>query len=378
MVSAAKLFTGQFAENSDYIGLVSFSDNAYVHSAPVQNFQTALGYSNSTGSGTGALDNISCSGGTSTAQGISMAYQLLEQTNLPGALNVIVLETDGLPNTLTMNFWDATNKVTGLTNSSNCTDKNGKKLSQSGFGNAAAIPSWTSGLNLRTSPFLTTAGVYSSIPAGMVGAVASTDPNGGNDFFLMINYWTTTGQTQSSGNSSDPYNSTTYLSATSPGCAFDSTNVTSNPSDIAWFPSADAYGNQLNPTAYSYQTVTTDAQGHIKQNGWSNYSNAVLNATENSAYQARTNATIPITVFTIGLGGNSTNGPPDAVLLQRMANDPNGDLFNSPVTYQPCASETNCATFSSQPQGQFVYSPTASNLGSAFLRISSQVLRLSK
>src|SRR5215475_13405937 len=58
MAQAAKLFTGQFAENSDYIGLVSFAQNAYVHSAPTQTFQSTLGYQNSGGSGNGAIDQI--------------------------------------------------------------------------------------------------------------------------------------------------------------------------------------------------------------------------------------------------------------------------------------------------------------------------------
>jgi len=141
-------------------------------------------------------------------------------------------------------------------------------------------------------------------------------------------------------------------------------------------------GNHLNPSAYSYLSVTTDAQGHVTQSGsspgnWSNYHNAVMNATNDSAYQARTNGTLPATIFAIGLGGNSASGPPDPVLLQRMANDPNADEFNNPSTYVSCASATNCATFSSQPQGTFIYSPTATNLGAAFLRISSQILRLS-
>jgi len=102
-----------------------------------------------------------------------------------------------------------------------------------------------------------------------------------------------------------------------------------------------------------------------------------MNATDNSAYRARTNTTIPATVFAIGLGGNSVNGPPDPVLLQRMANDPNGDEFNNPATYVPCAQATDCTTYSNQPQGTFIYSPNATNLGNAFLRISSQILRLS-
>jgi hypothetical protein len=54
------------------------------------------------------------------------------------------------------------------------------------------------------------------------------------------------------------------------------------------------------------------------------------------------------------------------VLLQRMANDPSGDLFNSPALY------------SSQPQGKFIYSPNSTVLGQAFQTIASQVLRLAK
>jgi hypothetical protein len=112
----------------------------------------------------------------------------------------------------------------------------------------------------------------------------------------------------------------------------------------------------------------------------------VLNATDNSAYNARTNTTIAATVFAVGLGGNSTNGPPDPVLLQRMANDPNGDEFNTTGTvaganggyYLPCAQETGCVTYSAQPQGTFIYAPNTTYLAEAFLRISSQVLRLSK
>lgn len=387
MVTAAKTFTGQFAAGRDYIGLVSFSDGTYVHSAPSQNFQATLGYINDLGSGSGQIDNISCAGGTGTAEAMSMAYQLLYQTNLPGALNVIVLETDGLPNSLAMNFYDAANNAVALASGSGCKDTGGRTIS-TGFRNAASIPAWTPGLLLNSSPFLTTTGPYSNIPAGMIGTVDSSDPGGGNSYWNMINYWTTFGQSQSTGNSSFPYNSAqstsspSYFSSTrtpnASTCNFISSGWgTTNPSDFSWWPATDILGNALNPS-YTYQSVSTDAQGHVKQTGWTNFHNAVMNATDNSAYRARTNATLPATVFAIGLGGNSVNGPPDPVLLQRMANDPNGDQFNNPATYVPCAQASNCVTYSGQPQGTFIYSPDATNLGQAFLRISSQILRLSR
>jgi Flp pilus assembly protein TadG len=409
MISAAKQFTGQFAEGSDYIGLISFSDDIYIHSLPTTSFQSTLGYTNSSGSGTGDLDNVACYSGTNTATAMSMAYQILEQTNLPGALNVIVLETDGLPNSLLMNFYNSSTNTTALvqptlvkgklTGGSSCTDSTGKTLAQGGFGSSAVIPQWMQfSMNFANAPFVnssdsfwTSSGPFSTIPSGMVGVVESADPGEAgvtNEFSVLMNYWSkTTAQTpQSTGSSGDPFNA--YTAVSTPGCAAlsngGSPQWVSNPTDLAYFPPTDVFGNQLNPSAYTpYETVTMNGTNvAIPTSGanepWQNWHNGVINATDYSAYQARTNTGIPITVFAIGLGGNTTTGPPDPILLQRMANDPNGDEFNNPAEYQPCADETGCATFSSQPQGTFVYAPTAANLSQAFLRISSQVLRLSK
>ena len=367
MIAAAKQFTGQFAQGRDYIGLITFAENAYVTQVPSTTFQSTLGYSNSSGSGTGSaagsLDNIVCDGGTNTAQAVSLGYQTLYQTGLPGALNIIMLETDGLPNTLTMNFYDSVNSVTGLKNSSNCTDTAGKKVSQAGGFSAAHIPSWTSGLALNAAPFDTTAGYYSNVPAGMIGAVPSDDPGGGNGFFVMMQYYTNS--------TANNYNTNKYLTSTNaPGCGFAGGTYTTNPVDINWWPSHDVYGNLTNPSN-AYKSVTTDGQGHITQSGsnpanWTNYHNAVLNATDNAAYVARANATIPAYVFAIGLGGNSTGGPPDPVLLQRMANDPSADQFNSTPAYPACPA---CAT-AGQYTGKFVYAPSSAELNSAFLVIS--------
>ncbi len=84
-----------------------------------------------------------------------------------------------------------------------------------------------------------------------------------------------------------------------------------------------------------------------------------------------------MTVFTIALGGNSGDAP-DAVLLQRMANDPNGDEFNATPKFDACSTEAKCVSYPSQPQGLLVYSTDRTQLSQAFLTISSQVLRLSK
>jgi DeoR family transcriptional regulator of aga operon len=46
--------------------------------------------------------------------------------------------------------------------------------------------------------------------------------------------------------------------------------------------------------------VSTDGSGHVSLSSWSNYHNAAYNATDYAAYQARTNATLPVYFFGIG------------------------------------------------------------------------------
>jgi len=66
------------------------------------------------------------------------------------------------------------------------------------------------------------------------------------------------------------------------------------------------------------------------------------------------------------------------VLLQRIANDPAGDAFNTPQAYTSCATNTGCVNYPSQPQGTYIFSTDKNSLRSAFLKLSSQILRLSK
>jgi Flp pilus assembly protein TadG len=362
MITAAKNFTGQFAAGRDRIGLASFSDGTYIDYAPATDFQTKLGYSNESGSGNGFIDSISCGGGTGTAEAMSLAYNELYKMDLPGALNVIMLETDGLPNTLVYNWWDGSNA--GIASGSGCKDASGKTKSSGGWTTSASMRQWTSGHTMGPG------GYMSDIPAGSIGAFYTTDSASG--FVVLFD------PTQTSSNKTGSSANSVYVTSNAPGCQF-SGGTTGTISDFAWLPGSDVYGNSVNPSS-AYQTVSMSG-GHVSLSGnqttqWTNAHSAALNATDNSAYNIRTNATLPAYVFVIGLGGNAGT-PPDPVLLQRMANDPNGDQFNNPATYSACASETGCVTYSNQPQGTFIYSPDASNLGQAFLRIASQVLRLS-
>jgi Flp pilus assembly protein TadG len=371
MITAAKNFTGAFAEGRDQIGMITFSDGAYLDSRPTTNFQTLLGYSNAAGSGAGAIDNISCNGGTGTAQAVSLAYNELYKIALPGAMNLIMLETDGLPNTLVYNFWDSTNNVSAIASGSSCQDANGHTITHSGWTTAASVRDWDSaGYNMSNGG----SGYMGNIPAGAIGSVYSADPSQGPPYYLNVLFYPW--------QSSDSGSNNSIASSNANGCSFSSGTV-SDYSDFAWLPSQDVYGNQILPSNAYQNTFSLDGSNHLALSSsanpatdWPKTHAAALNATDNAAYNARANATLPAYVFTIGLGGNHGN-PPDPVLLQRMANDPNADQFNNPAVFPACSTEATCITYASQPQGTFIYAPTAAQLGQAFLSISSQILRLS-
>lgn len=367
MKAAAKLFTGFFAAGRDKIGMVTFSDNFLV-TAPTTNFQTVLGYQNGFGSGTGAIDNIDCTGGagTGSATAMSVAYNELYKANEPGALNVLMLETDGKPNTLTMNFWDSSNTSTLLKSTSTCTDLNTKTLAQGGFASAAKIPKpgWWRSSTTGSPAWDSGVGAYlSDIPeANMIGSIHIGDTD--NAWDILKNTLGNSGM------------SSTYSSSAA-GCAFNNGyRSTTAPSDILKFPRTDVWGNDVYPSNH-YKSVTLSGNYILPSAGVQNFRNASINALDNAAYQARSNATIPAMIDTILL--HTDDNSPDFSLMQRIANDPNADEFNSTPQYGACSATNNCVTYGSpQFQGTFIYSTDPSKLSSAFLRISSQILRLSQ
>jgi Flp pilus assembly protein TadG len=350
LITAAKTFTGQFSAGRDKIGAISFADNAYLHAVPLSTFQSTLGYINSLGTGNGELDTIACAGGTATPQAIALAYNELYKINQPGALNVIVVETDGLPNTVTMNFWDGS--TAGLSSSSGCLDTQSKKKGGGGFGSSAVLPAWTSGHSMNSGG----TGYMADIPAGMIGGLGGADS--GNTVFLLFNSWTTV--------KANTYSETANQYSVANGCSMASThNPNPSPTDLAWMPTRDVYGSNL--INASYNTVTGISGSHITTLTMPNIRAAAFNALDDAATQARTNANVPVTIFAIGF----TNSVDDTI-LQRIANDPDW------ISSASCASSGDCVVHTDQPEGTYVFAATTADLIPAFLTLSSQILRLSR
>jgi Flp pilus assembly protein TadG len=366
MITAAKIFTGFFAEGRDQIGLLTFSDGYYLDSKPTTNFQTLFGYTNSS-SGTGMIDNITCGGGTGTAAAMSLAYNELYKIAEPGAMNLIMLETDGLPNTLVYNFYatPGTLSTFALNTTSNCVDNNNLTYKNNGWRTTTSARQWITGIPMNTGG----SGYMASIPAGAIGGFYTSDPAQGTFIDVLFN----PNQTSDSSSSTN----SVYL-PNAKGCTFDN-SLSGTYSDFNWLPGQDVFGNQVAPSNEYLPLALTGGYNNLTNtvsSDWLHTHAAALNATDNAAYNVRSNATLPAYVFVIGLGGNDGN-PPDPVLLQRMANDASGDQFNNPAAYPACSAEPTCVNYPNQPQGQFIYAPTAAELGQAFLTISSQILRLS-
>jgi len=366
MRSAAKLFTGQFAAGRDQIGMVEFGDTSWVDTSPTTNFQTVLGYTSGASSANGLIDTISCGDNTGTAQALSLAYNELYAMNLPGAFNFLMFFTDGIPNSVTLNFQNVMLATSG------CKDSNGTALSSGG--NMVTHPrQWTTGWSLPAGYF------NASIPAGPIGVIASDDPSSSGSYGVRKYVGTSQGNTGHGtiGSGNGPPGA--------PGCSFPS-NESNYVNDFQRLPPTDVWGNTT--VDNSYNPLTVDANGNIVLNGTAdtgtplNGNNLVFhlaarNAAANAAFKARGNATIPATIFGIGLGGTS-QAPPGYDFMQRITNDPNGDLYNSPALYNPCSQVATCATFSNQPQGVFIFSSDPTKLQQAFLDMASQILRLAK
>lgn len=346
MKSAARSFAARFAEGRDRLGMITYS-TAWHYAYPLtKNFKTQSPTLDS------VISTITCAGGTSTAMAVSEAYGKLAAINEPGALNIIMLFTDGIPTGLTAQFPVKTSidsrygnrenrKVDGVTyyypntgtiysmERSGCRDAANKSYLQSGWSPQDRV------------------GVL--VPTG--DGTAST----GNTYGIIQPYAST--MTASVRSINGPLGALD----SGAGCAFgagttDFSQMRYVRRDIAYIPNFDLYGNRMD---CCYRTVSTFTSGpyagKIRPDRPSAVGAAATNATDSAAKRIRQNLSMPTIFYVIGLGDV------DSVLLKRVANDPSSPSYNR-----------------DEPTGLYVYAPDKTQLNQAFARIASEILRLAQ
>lgn len=339
MKAAAAAFSLKFANNRDRVGMVTYgSDNRI--DFPLQN---PPGDFQSGGSGIPAMAaQINCDGGTGTTGALWQGYRELARINEPGALNVVLLMTDGQPNVLNIDVsgpidihgytairWNlpgpAPQKYTSPApadpslfdpnlSASSCASRFGKKGILMPFGN----PLW--GLFSPDAPPL-------PVPAG--------------------------------------YGQTPVDAAMSNGCRF-ATNPEFVHQDLAFIPNTDAHGTSLIDETYrplQRWPVGHPDEGRIRSDDGSNIVNAAFNSVQNASIRIRNNETaasdLNVVVYAIGFGAGV--GADASNLLQRAAN-----ASASPI-YNPM-----------HPEGLYIWAPDVASLDQAFSNIASDMLRLAR
>ncbi|MBI4902311.1 MAG: VWA domain-containing protein [Acidobacteria bacterium] len=266
--SAAKNFIDQFANLRDNVGIITFATTSWVDFALQNNFNPTA---------KNVIGGLSCAGSTSTAQAMWQSYSQLVGLNQPGAMNVILLFTDGQPTGLAVDM--VLKPTSGCAATTYTTDANGNHIIRGHYGIYVNYSGNFGMLKWQYGP--------QPIPNGDINMVSP-----------------------------------------STGCAFAS-NM-SNLNDYSYLPDRDIFGNNLDN---GYNPITRSS-GHIVVTSTTNMKNATLNAADDAAERIRNAAVDPawnrglsgITIYSIGLG-NSTL-PASPTFLRRVANDPQSPIYN--------------------------------------------------
>jgi hypothetical protein len=304
--------TAVFVDGRDVVGMLSFGGDTYLDYSPSTHFQT------STPSISTAISGLQYNNSsTNTGEGLYQAWYQLAQLAQPGALNVIVLITDGRPSSFTANFTTAA--------TSSCNNHTFQAVISSTVGATNWPPSGRAIL-----------GLYQ-----FVGTAAESDTQIGS-----------------------PANA---------GCAFAS-NAQNVTSDITAIPATIGPQNHTTGTFVPNQTTFAAATGYYSAGNSATNSVDIRYSAFNYAYNVaqaiKQDTTLAPVIYCIGLNfdtaAHPSEEPLDADFLATLANDPTYKSTNKPSgVYQ-----------AGQTPGKY-YDVTYSGLGAALQDIAGQILRLS-
>ena len=329
MKSAVTAFASRFANFRDRVGLVSFSTDYRTDFAlqnPPGDFQNAA-----TGIPAKATA-IVCVGATATAAAYWQGYEQLKTINEQGALNVILLMTDGQPTALPFNF-------------------------------SAPIDGW--GYNaIRWNLTAPAPQKYTRSSSLTFDANTSRSPCADTANKSGVAFVYTSGN-----NLGGIYNPATGVRIAGAGCRF-STTESNLSQDLAFLPDTDTFGTSINSSLYKSTTKWPAGHpdaGRVVSNQAAVLMNAAMNTVANAAIRMRNNETAAgeLNTITYSIGFGNDVGEPEFDMLRRAANV--DDLAHPNNMYD-----------SSKPAGFFVYAPTTSALNEAFFKIASEILRLAK
>lgn len=329
MRTAAVNFVNRFVDGRDKIGLVHFGTTVNVAFPPANNFKS--GSTNIPN----LINNISCSDRTMMSSAYWEAYKRLVQLGQPGALNVILLFTDGVPNGFHGRFTIRT-------------------AADQRFGYSGGPTGCTSTSTLCNMPVspCSTAGTVD----GVLGAVGDLALTGATDGLYRL----------------APQSVTSYAAqqVTRAGCAFQgSGNQSRIRRDLQYIPDQDLDGNLTKGGTQPYYTMVSSGQNTDYAPGFPSFirldrpatiTKVSSNVIDHAARRVRNrelHSDIGVVTYAIGFGNV------DHTLLRRIANDPASNIYyNDPDT----------------PDGKFIYANNVSEMNDAFYRIASEVLRLSR
>jgi len=361
MVQASKQFTGMFQQGRDRVGSDYICRNGGDRAVPTTNFQSALGYTNSSGTSVGASTASLAPVGPTLRPPSRWPITKLYKTALPGALNLSSIhrryaDRRNLP--VRNLSWKRIRRARRPAYSPLQTVAWMRAASRLA---PAAIWQIAPGIGLAERP--TAARLSFSAPIvglpgrpiqGPVGAL-TTSVNGVDLFFSLA-----LARLKQLRHSTE-----------APGCGFVSSGSASP--DVAFIPSTDYWSNPTDGYRGTLPTVYVAGANRAALNG-SNLTDAVFNLADAAASFARHRTGFPGAAHSPRCKWTPSDSAATAASISRfcsgMANDPNPDPNGA---YPPYPTYNQA-----QPVGQFLYSPDATQLQSTFIMLASQILRISR
>jgi len=386
--AATTNFVDKFQSGRDKLGLVVLGGSSLV-AYPAADWHNTVRIGPQTTFATDSpnmdtlINSIVVASNTGTADALANAYKEILATDEPGALNVIVLFTDGQPNGITAVF----NDNTGV-----------------GNGTGGSIVNNTYCKNYSVAP---NGGLPTTLGTSMLGWIAqwgnyAAGNNGGNGIFNLAEYDSTTNASVTLWlqNGTEPTIAGT-TSAAQAGYKCDYESGSGNVSkDLTQLPAMDYYGNSTTGTNYvipgagsgTYTTSDYKQSSIWNGNTWLQMCNngnrpaaqsltanlgdscqiglASWNAADMEAMRIHmdVNGLKPI-IYALGFEGDNGDDP---AFMQRLANCKPG------VACSPGgALSTNTVYWSGQPSGMYVPIAVPTDIAPALQTVLAEILRLS-